>query len=275
MIGVVAFSGTTLAELGLEDEEPDVSVDTQLIAEPDAPFAFCALASQNEDVRLSPYAIVQQNVEPPPPQPAPALETASKNGELEAALADTSERLDEALRQNAHLDAQLVESKVRIAAAEERALAAEKRAQENDSGDEIAALEARLKERAKAISDLEREVRRREKIAKELVMTLEQQIPEDALRAKLDGLAVELARRHSELEASKWRVAELEQKLAQPQQPAEKSSDLAHEVDALRKALAQEHEARVRAESGEELAHARAELQKQAVLLSQTHKTDG
>ena len=41
------------------------------------------------------------------------------------------------------------------------------------------------------------------------------------------------------------------------------------ELDALRQALAQEHAARVAAESGEELARARSELARQAVLLEQ------
>ena len=38
---------------------PDRSSRAQLITEADPPIAFCALASQSEDVRLSPYAIVQ------------------------------------------------------------------------------------------------------------------------------------------------------------------------------------------------------------------------
>jgi hypothetical protein len=41
------------------------------------------------------------------------------------------------------------------------------------------------------------------------------------------------------------------------------------ELDTLRKAFVQEHEARVRAESGEELARARVEIERQAVLLNQ------
>jgi hypothetical protein len=41
------------------------------------------------------------------------------------------------------------------------------------------------------------------------------------------------------------------------------------ELDALRRAIVKEHEARVRAESGEELVRARSEIQRQAVLLEQ------
>jgi hypothetical protein len=41
------------------------------------------------------------------------------------------------------------------------------------------------------------------------------------------------------------------------------------ELDALRHALAQEHDARTRAESGEELTQARTEIARQATLLEQ------
>src|SRR5262249_53419795 len=58
MIGQVPFAGVALAELGESDEEPGVSVDTQLVTEPEPPEAFIALASQ-QDVRLDAYAIVQ------------------------------------------------------------------------------------------------------------------------------------------------------------------------------------------------------------------------
>ena len=58
MIGQVPFSGVALAELGEAEGAPQVSVDTQLVTEPDAPEAFIALAGQRE-VRLDPYAIVQ------------------------------------------------------------------------------------------------------------------------------------------------------------------------------------------------------------------------
>jgi hypothetical protein len=109
-----------------------------------------------------------------------------------------------------------------------------------------------------------------------------------ALREKLDALALELARREGEAQAAAWSVAELERRLAQasaarpPEAPAAPAAtqpataDLQHrlaaaldELDALRKALTQEHEARARAESGEELTRARAEIQRQAALLEQ------
>jgi hypothetical protein len=48
-----------------------------------------------------------------------------------------------------------------------------------------------------------------------------------------------------------------------------KLAEALDQLDALRTALSQEHEARTQAESGEELARARAEIQRQAVLMEQ------
>jgi hypothetical protein len=103
-----------------------------------------------------------------------------------------------------------------------------------------------------------------------------------ALRAKLDTLALEVARREGELHTRAWRIAELEEQLAskpappphepRPMAPMAPPADIAllrSELDALRQALTQEHEARVRAESGEELAQARDALARQATLLEQ------
>jgi hypothetical protein len=103
------------------------------------------------------------------------------------------------------------------------------------------------------------------------------------LQQKLDALALDLARREGEAQACAWTIAELERRVAQASaSPAAApaahppASDLQRrlgealdELDALRQALAQEHEARARAESGEELTHARAEIQRQAALLEQ------
>jgi hypothetical protein len=104
------------------------------------------------------------------------------------------------------------------------------------------------------------------------------------LRTKLDALALEVARREGELQARSWRIAELEERVASlearpaperptpggPGSPARPgpAGGIA-ELNALRQALAQEHEARVSAESGEELARARADIARQAVLLEQ------
>jgi hypothetical protein len=101
-----------------------------------------------------------------------------------------------------------------------------------------------------------------------------------ALRDKLDRLALELARREGEIEARGWKVAELEERLAMasktappaPQSDPELARQVARaqsELDVLRQALAQEHEARARVESGEALAKAHAELARQATLIEQ------
>ena len=151
---------------------------------------------------------------------------------------------------------------------------------------------------------MERELDRREQLVRELVASLEEArdhsgapltfeaapampgvAPEELarLRRKLDELAVEVARREGELTAQTWQITELENdkrrlaaKAARPASPpppaATTDRDLAvarDELDALRQALTQEHAARVAAESGEELLRARAELQRQGVLLDQ------
>jgi hypothetical protein len=173
--------------------------------------------------------------------------------------------------------------------------------------EELAQLEAGLRERARASQQLEHEIVRRERLVKELVSALEEahvpaphvHIPEaapapagesdeaaearreaQALKDKLDHLALELARREAEIESRGWKVAELEERLAMKAAEAPrgevKNDDLAQklarteaELDALRQALTQEHEARARVESGEALAKAHAELARQATLIEQ------
>ncbi len=183
---------------------------------------------------------------------------------------------------------------------------------------ETAAYEEQLRDRARVISALEKELVRREQLVKELVTSLEESRegtanggltfeaaaplsipprPDPAvasemarLRLKLDELAGEVARREGELTARAWRITELEKELARLERAHEEArkakpaarpigtegvdlgAELARaqgELDALRQALAQEHAARVAAESGEELARARSELARQAVLLEQ------
>jgi hypothetical protein len=161
---------------------------------------------------------------------------------------------------------------------------------------EIARYEDALRERAQSIRLLETELDRRERMVRELVDELEATAnlrqpafsPEGAthterdalakenaeLRHKLDGLALELARHEGERQARAWTIAELERRLEAaptPTQPPDTSrgatteSRLAaalDELDVLRRALTQEHEARLRAESREAPAAARAEAQR-------------
>src|SRR2546427_832322 len=57
MIGQVPFFGAAIAELGETDEDPEVSVPTELVTEAEPPEYFIALASHSDHVRLEPYAI--------------------------------------------------------------------------------------------------------------------------------------------------------------------------------------------------------------------------
>ena len=58
MIGQVPFVGVALVELGVDEDETEVTVDAQLAGENEPPEFFIALASQ-DDAQLAPYAIVQ------------------------------------------------------------------------------------------------------------------------------------------------------------------------------------------------------------------------
>jgi len=79
------------------------------------------------------------------------------------------------------------------------------------------------------------------------------------LRRKLDALAIETARREGEVQTSAWRIAELERELsARPATngaPGAEAPDTmaleaaATQIDVLKRALAQEHEARRLAEA--------------------------
>jgi hypothetical protein len=243
---------------------------------------------------------------------------------LAAALADIAQREEEAAT---HVETKLPDINELIARAEraESALAlnvADLAQVAEAHAAETASWEEQLTGRAKVITELEKELMRREQLVKELVTSLEDARegvsighvfeaapplsvpvprPDPALReeiarlrSKLDELASEVARREGELTARAWRITELEnertrlvhdiaQHAARPEAPSQPAASetsepgeavaaLAHarsELDALRQALAQEHAARVAAESGEELAHARAELARQAALLEQ------
>jgi hypothetical protein len=113
------------------------------------------------------------------------------------------------------------------------------------------------------------------------------------LRERLDALALDLARREGEARASSWSVAELERRLAEltsanggvrreseaasiaPSDPGRAESNAAlvaalDEIDVLKRALSQEHDSRLRAESGDALARARSDIERLTVLLEQS-----
>lgn len=218
--------------------------------------------------------------------------------------------------------AQVAEVALRADRAERRVASLEQEHQELTKGGdtqsrELVDLERALRERAQVVRSLEAEVARREQMIRDLVSLLDEagaspavageRAPQDEerrdaqkpatdsvangaiaeenarLRAQLDALALDLARREGDAQATAWQVGELERRLAQLQiekdeealAPALSSlvdprlAQALDELDALRTALAQEHDARARAESGEELARARAEIERQAVLMEQ------
>lgn len=235
--------------------------------------------------------------------------SALRVAELERALADRAHQIAALLAQVAEARSAVEAGRTAAARVEElapRAERAERRlaafeAEVSRAAElhavELQRYEEALRDRAQAIRLLEAEILRRERMVRELVDALEEHaaqpppveqgpseqdalIEENArLRARLDALALELARREGEGQATAWAVQELERRLdeaaarpaaTRPSPDLEgKLATALDELDALRRALTQEHDARVRAESGEELARARAEIQRQAALLQQ------
>jgi hypothetical protein len=137
---------------------------------------------------------------------------------------------------------------------------------------ELAQLEAALRDRAQAIRTLEEEVARRDRMVHELVGALEEgqaeppadlagvpsegppPVDDSPLRERLDALALDLARREGEAQAAAWKIAELERRLASKatgtnEQEQQQLAAALDELDALRRAFAQEHEQRMRAEA--------------------------
>lgn len=218
MIAQLPFAGVALAELGAEDDEQTVSVDTQLADDPAPPAVFVALASQ-ADVRLDPYAIVQLPGEATAAAPevsaadrsaheAECAQTLLRCAALETQIEELRARLAQSqadARQMAEMSNEV--QRVRAAAEAGRVAAAEleqqaKRADRAEA--EVGRLEAALSERGAVVRSLEEEVARRERIVQELL-------------DRLDVLALDLARREGEAHAHAWTVAELERD--RPSQP--------------------------------------------------------
>jgi predicted RNA methylase len=229
---------------------------------------------------------------------------AALNAELDAQESDseelTTETVDPAVVAEILARAERAEASLALHVADLAQLS-EAHAAETES------LEEQLRDRARVIAAMDKELARREQLVRELVVSLEEArdnaaaaagggrvfeaspvvpgvAPEEVarLRRKLDELALEVARREGELVAQAWRITELENEKARLAASKHvgattagamaSSSELARlrdELDALRQALTQEHAARIAAESGEELSRARAELARQAALLEQ------
>lgn len=254
MIGEVPFEGVTIAELGEsegtgDDEGPEVTVQTQLAGDPEAPSWYIALASQR-DLRLAPYAILQL--------PRGAL--AARADEAEAGEADvetesepdTDARTPPSARETlarapsepsrqaelaaAVLRADLLETQLEEQRALVRALTAERESarEEDRRAEEIAAFARELQDR---IEQLEREIeKRRERaiVLEESLRAAEDTAAQHASRAaEAEQMLVERSEQVAVL------MAELEQvraaaavAIAAVEQVAEQEED-GPEVDAL------------------------------------------
>jgi hypothetical protein len=244
MIAELPFHGVALVALGDQGEAAEVSVDTQLAGAARVPQRFVVLASQR-DVELDPYMVVELPgatgepeaaarrvaiAESAAKQAAALAESAAKqaaaHGErtaaLEAALADRASQLSE-------LSSQVEQLRAAAESPEGNAV-------------EVRRYEDMLGERAALARSLQVELERRDQMVRELVELLQEKEKErekasppaqepgpadvdadvDAgdlreengrLRALMDSLALEAARRESDARAMAWTVSELERRL--------------------------------------------------------------
>jgi SAM-dependent methyltransferase len=218
--------------------------------------------------------------------------------ELEAMLRDRTRKIEE-------LDAQILElgaatsrqddelrEQLRQAVADRDAALAAVEELRAATEAEVSAMEGRLRELGRELSDARAEVLRREQIVRELILMLEDARGFGSATAdggpsaglsdlvgQVQALSVECARREAALQQATFRIQELEGSLAlvQPQETTAQVTALesalaaAHgEMDVLRRSLEQEHQARrqAEAEASEAIAQARAALEEQAVLAS-------
>jgi len=211
------------------------------------------------------------------------LERSDAAAELAVLLADRTRQLTHLSSQMDDLRASAeagsiaasaaTEEVARRVEAERRAATLEQELQRIDAQpEEHIRFEEALRERARAVRLLEAELSRRDQMVRDLAGALEEAAviappssnrgddgadDENArLRERLDALALDIARREGEAHASAWKVAELERRLAigtpttqNGPGPVTELSAALDEVDALRRALVQEHDARVRAEA--------------------------
>ncbi len=259
-------------ELGIVRQSPDVvAIRERIIALEDA---LRAADAANRELAMQNATLAEDALSG----------TVHLRGEMQQALAVVSDsHAEEMTRLEAEIDRRTEATRLLEA---ELARAIDSQA---SHAAEIERFEDVLRERAQALVLLEQELVQHEAAARELV----------ELRGRLDALALETARREADVQTSAWRIAELEQRgamlearardaearveelsssAASPpaasESPAASASapvavEHSEELTALRQALAQEHAARARLESGDALARARAEIERQAVLLEQ------
>jgi hypothetical protein len=209
-------------------------------------------------------------------------------GQVEQARASAEEARLAAADELDELIGRVDRAEHRVAHLEKELAKAETDTQGSHAADH-AGLEEMLRERAQVIRGLEEELRRRDELVRELAGAIEDStgavagvpgVPgvaeakggraaEEAalLRVRLDALALDLARRDDEAKAAAWTVEELERRLALAEQAptpvtppslADRGADAGadrklaaalDELDTLKLALVQEHDARVKAES--------------------------
>ncbi|HEY1960106.1 MAG TPA: hypothetical protein VGH28_31070 [Polyangiaceae bacterium] len=216
MIAAMPFAGVTLAELGQDEVDAAVRVDTQLAGDRPPPSAYVALASQS-DAALDAYAVIE--LEPNEEVPAKSVD--------HAALAQARLRADVLQSQLA----ELADTRAAQARAEEEARRA---------------LEALDIERARA-QRLERDLdalsaaraKAPEPQPQKAADDLAEQLAETQIRAAALEEGVELAEKT--IVAQRDRIAELEGRLAEaeeaaalaPPEPTHADTDVEHENAAL------------------------------------------
>lgn len=201
MIAAMPFVGVTLAELGQDEVESAVRVDTQLAGDRPAPSAFVALASQS-DVALDAYAVIE--LEAPAKTEGVALDAAHVT-EIEAALAQSRLRAS-------YLEAQVDELA--------QAKAARSRAEEESRR----ALDALEDERARA-ARLEREIDALRQASTQAppppaqdITDIAEQLAQSQIRASALEEGVDLAEKT--ILAQRDRIAELESALSKHEEQA-------------------------------------------------------
>ncbi len=294
MIAQLPFHGVALATLGEEGAPEAVSVDMQLADGDRVADRFVVLASQRHGVSLGDRAAqAASELE------AALRAQSSRSAELEAGLVARARQLSDLSAEVEEMRAAADAGRIAAAEVEEianRADLAERRVAKlqqelatvtDAHAGEVSRLEEGLRERAQAARACEIELARRDQMVHELVEALGEvpvarpTSPEPSppaagvgaleetpvetleetvrLRAQLDALALDLARREGEVQASAWRVTELERRVEEftqapadgrvvPDQDDRRLAAALDEVDALRRALAQEHEVRVKLE---------------------------
>jgi hypothetical protein len=202
MIAAMPFVGVTLAELGQDEVESAVRVDTQLAGDRSPPNAFVALASQI-DVALDAYAVIE--LEAPAKSRTAAAPDASRVTELEAALAQARLRAT-------YLEAQVDE------------LAQAKAARSRADEESRRALEALENERGRAtrleheIDALRRAVTEAPPPPAEDFTDLAEQLAQAQIRASALEEGVELAEKT--ILVQRDRIAELESALTKAEEQA-------------------------------------------------------